>query len=151
VQVLGGNWDPYPIDMSFLPPVMTFSTIGLNQPGKIERGVRCEDCEKHLHQLHVCLPAKPGHTRLLYRMSLDFMDWLKHVPGIQKVFTHNKLAVFRNATPSDRLVPCAFHLGVRMEHTSLYDEVSSSVLTTRSQLLVGPHFVLRLPSHTACT
>jgi len=86
-EVLGGNWDPYPIDMSFLPPVMTFSTIGLNQPGKIERGVRCEDCEKHLHQLHVCLPAKPGHTRLLYRMSLDFMGWIQHVPGIQKVWT----------------------------------------------------------------
>eukprot|EP00976_Prorocentrum_cordatum_P010141 203298-Prorocentrum_minimum.AAC.2 len=39
---LAGNWDPYPIDMSFLPPVMTFSTIGLNQPGKIERGIQCQ-------------------------------------------------------------------------------------------------------------
>jgi len=101
-QVLGGNWDPYPIDMSFLPPVMTFSTIGLNQPGKIERGVRCEDCEKHLHQLHVCLPAKPGHTRLLYRMSLDFMGWIQHVPGIQKV----------------RACPCPPHRGLGRHSSS---------------------------------
>lgn len=83
---LSGNWDPYPIDMAFLPPVMTESKIGLNQPGKIERGVRCDECEKHLHQLHVCLPAKEGHTRLLYRMSLDFMGWVRFVPGIQRVW-----------------------------------------------------------------
>lgn len=83
---LAGNWDPYPIDMSFLPPVMTFSTIGLNQPGKIERGLQCKDCKKHLHQLHVNLPAKEGHTRLLYRMSLDFLGWARFIPGIQLVW-----------------------------------------------------------------
>mmetsp|Transcript_45722 Transcript_45722/g.76194 ORF Transcript_45722/g.76194 Transcript_45722/m.76194 type:complete len:536 (+) Transcript_45722:248-1855(+) len=83
LEKLGGNWDPYPIDMSFLPPVMTVSTIGLNQPGKIERGMRCEECSKHLHQLHVNLPAKEGRTRLLYRMSLDFLGWVRYVPGIQ--------------------------------------------------------------------
>jgi chlorophyllide a oxygenase len=81
-EKLGGNWDPYPIDMSFHPPCMTESKIGLNQPGKIERGLRCDECAKHLHQLHVCLPAKEGHTRLLYRMSLDFLDWVRFVPGI---------------------------------------------------------------------
>mmetsp|Transcript_32524 Transcript_32524/g.45104 ORF Transcript_32524/g.45104 Transcript_32524/m.45104 type:complete len:531 (-) Transcript_32524:231-1823(-) len=86
LEKFGGNWDPYPIDMSFLPPVMTISKIGLNQPGKIERGIRCEECKKHLHQLHVNLPAKEGHTRLLYRMSLDFMGWVRFVPGIQKVW-----------------------------------------------------------------
>lgn len=83
LSTLGGNWDPYPIDMTFHPPVMTESKIGLNQPGKIERGLRCDECSKHLHQLHVCLPAKEGHTRLLYRMSLDFMGWVRFVPGIQ--------------------------------------------------------------------
>lgn len=82
-EKLGGNWDPYPIDMSFHPPCMTESKIGLNQPGKIERGLRCDECKKHLHQMHVCLPAKEGHTRLLYRMSLDFLDWARYVPGIQ--------------------------------------------------------------------
>jgi len=86
LEKLGGNWDPYPIDMSFLPPVMTLSTIGLNQPGKIERGMRCGECEKHLHQLHVNLPAKEGRTRLLYRMSLDFLGWVRFVPGIQMLW-----------------------------------------------------------------
>lgn len=39
-QLLGGNWEPYPIDMSFQPPCGVLSTIGLAQPGKIQR-VRC--------------------------------------------------------------------------------------------------------------
>jgi chlorophyllide a oxygenase len=63
---------------------MVFSTIGLQQPGRIERGARAADCRNHLHQMHVCLPARQGHTRLLYRMSLDFMGWSKFVPGIQR-------------------------------------------------------------------
>ena len=36
-QLLGGNWEPYPIDMTFQPPCMVLSTIGLAQPGKILR------------------------------------------------------------------------------------------------------------------
>lgn len=36
-QLLGGNWEPYPIDMSFQPPCGVLSTIGLAQPGKIQR------------------------------------------------------------------------------------------------------------------
>ena len=79
-----GAWDPYPITMSFEPPCMVLSTIGLEQPGKVQRGVRADQCSRHLHQLHVCLPAKEGHTRLLYRMSLDFIPWARHLPGIQK-------------------------------------------------------------------
>lgn len=85
-KLLSGHWDPYPIHMSFQPPSMVLSTIGLAQPGKIMHGVRSEDCSNHLHQLHVCMPSKPGHTRLLYRMSLDFMQWLKHVPFIDRVW-----------------------------------------------------------------
>eukprot|EP01023_Acetabularia_acetabulum_P021428 TRINITY_DN2124_c1_g2_i2.p1 TRINITY_DN2124_c1_g2~~TRINITY_DN2124_c1_g2_i2.p1 ORF type:complete len:449 (-),score=55.41 TRINITY_DN2124_c1_g2_i2:314-1660(-) len=85
-EMLGGDWDPYPIDMSFQPPCMVLSTIGLAQPGKIMRGLKAQQCQRHLHQLHVCLPSKKGHTRLLYRMSLDFMGWLKYVPMIQKVW-----------------------------------------------------------------
>lgn len=34
-------------------------------------------------QLHVCLPAGRGRTRLLYVMSLDFLHWTKAIPGIQ--------------------------------------------------------------------
>ncbi|GAX84141.1 hypothetical protein CEUSTIGMA_g11564.t1 [Chlamydomonas eustigma] len=85
-RVLSGSWDPYPIDMAFLPPCMTLSVIGLEQPGKIERGLRSSQCKRHLHQLHVCLPSKKGHTRLLYRMSLDFMPWLRSVPLIDRVW-----------------------------------------------------------------
>lgn len=82
-EYLGGNWEPYPIDMTFQPPCCVQSTIGLAQPGKILRGQRADACKNHLHQLHVCLPSKPGHTRLLYRMSMDFMHWVKWVPFIQ--------------------------------------------------------------------
>ena len=83
-EYLGGNWEPYPIDMTFQPPCCVQSTIGLAQPGKILRGQRADACKNHLHQLHVCLPSKPGHTRLLYRMSMDFMQWVRWVPFIQK-------------------------------------------------------------------
>lgn len=83
-RMLGGNWEPYPIDMSFEPPCMVLSTIGLAQPGKIERGLRAEACKKHLHQLHVCLPAGVGRTRLLYRMSMDFLEWTRAVPFIDR-------------------------------------------------------------------
>ena len=82
-EYLGGNWEPYPIDMTFQPPCCVLSTIGLAQPGKILRGQRADSCKNHLHQLHVCLPSKAGHTRLLYRMSMDFMHWAIWVPGIQ--------------------------------------------------------------------
>ena len=68
-QLLGGHWEPYPIDMAFAPPCMVLSTIGLSQPGKIERGARAADCTNHLHQLHCCLPSTPGRTKLLYRYS----------------------------------------------------------------------------------
>lgn len=27
-RMLGGNWEPYPIDMAFEPPCMVLSTIG---------------------------------------------------------------------------------------------------------------------------
>ena len=33
-RLLGGNWDPYPIEMAFQPPCMTVSHIGLARPGK---------------------------------------------------------------------------------------------------------------------
>lgn len=85
-KMLAGNWDPYPINMSFQPPCATLSMIGLAQPGKIMRGVQAEQCSNHLHQLHVCMPSKKGHTRLLYRMSMDFMGWVRHVPGIQMLW-----------------------------------------------------------------
>lgn len=82
-KMLAGNWQPYPIDMGFNPPCMTESHIGLAKPGAIAAGQRAADCANHLHQVHICLPARPGHTRLLYRMSMDFMGWVRYVPGIK--------------------------------------------------------------------
>lgn len=87
-QILSGNWEPYPIDMSFEPPCMVLSTIGLARPGEVERGVRASTCDRHLHQLHVCLPSSEGRTTLLYRMSMDFMSWVQHVPGIQRFWSY---------------------------------------------------------------
>lgn len=87
-KLMGGNWDPYPIDMSFEPPCMVLSMIGLKQPGQIEAGAQASECDNHLHQLHVCLPSRKGHTRLLYRMHLDFMPWVKHVPFINKFWEY---------------------------------------------------------------
>ncbi|MEO0375781.1 MAG: Rieske 2Fe-2S domain-containing protein [Cyanobacteria bacterium P01_A01_bin.17] len=68
---LTGHWDPYPIEMSFEPPCYVISTIGL----------RGKTCGRHLHQLHCCLPAGQGKTRLLYQLSLDFYGWARFLPG----------------------------------------------------------------------
>ena len=68
---LAGHWDPYPIQMSFEPPCYVLSTIGL----------RGQSCGKHLNQLHCCLPAGKGRTRLLYRLALDFFGWASVIPG----------------------------------------------------------------------
>lgn len=87
-KMLSGNWEPYPIDMSFEAPCMVLSTIGLARPGQVERGVRASNCQNHLHQLHVCLPSNEGRTTLLYRMSMDFMGWAKHVPYIQYFWSY---------------------------------------------------------------
>lgn len=84
---LKGFWDPYPIDMEFHPPCMVLSTIGISKPGKLE-GSSTSSCSKHLHQLHVCLPSTRGNTRLLYRMSLDFLPILKHVPYIDYLWRY---------------------------------------------------------------
>lgn len=81
---LGGEWQPYPIDMTFQPPCMVLSQIGLVKPGQVEAETRASDCDRHLHQLHVCLPAKDGETRLLYRMSLDFAKFAKNLPFVSE-------------------------------------------------------------------
>eukprot|EP00244_Chara_vulgaris_P009348 TRINITY_DN395_c0_g1_i2.p1 TRINITY_DN395_c0_g1~~TRINITY_DN395_c0_g1_i2.p1 ORF type:complete len:465 (+),score=71.95 TRINITY_DN395_c0_g1_i2:56-1396(+) len=86
-SALRGHWEPYPIDMEFRPPCMVLSSIGLAKPGKLE-GTNANDCEKHLHQLHVCVPSSRGRTRLLYRMSLDFAGWAKYVPYVDLLWQH---------------------------------------------------------------
>jgi hypothetical protein len=79
LAALAGTWDPYPIAMEFKPPCMVLSTIGFGGVGKI--GVTdVNACPLHLHQLHVCMPASRGKTRLLYRMGLDWWPFMKHIP-----------------------------------------------------------------------
>jgi len=88
-----GSWNPYPIDMAFEPPCCAVSHIGLAQAGAAGSGAsfvpgsRAADCPKHLHQLHVCIPSRPGRTRLLYRMALDFASWAQLVPGMHLVWS----------------------------------------------------------------
>jgi hypothetical protein len=84
---LQGYWDPYPIDMEFRPPCMVLSTIGISKPGKLE-GKSTQQCSTHLHQLHICLPSSRSKTRLLYRMSLDFAPWIKHIPFMHLLWSH---------------------------------------------------------------
>ncbi|PWZ39108.1 Chlorophyllide a oxygenase, chloroplastic [Zea mays] len=84
---LQGYWDPFLIDMEFRPPCMVLSTIGISKPGKLE-GKSTQQCSRHLHQLHVCLPSSRNKTRLIYRMSLDFAPWLKHVPLMHLLWSH---------------------------------------------------------------
>ena len=81
---------------------------GLAQPGKIERGARASGCRNHLHQLHVCLPAGPGRSRLLYRMSMDFLQWTKHVPFIQLFWANiaKQVSLAENRSCSGALSAC---------------------------------------------
>lgn len=79
---------------------MARHNAGLAQPGKIERGLRAEACKKHLHQLHVCLPAGTGRTRLLYRMSMDFLEWTTAVPFIDRFW-----ASIANQVPTQTRCP----------------------------------------------
>ncbi|XRB10885.1 chlorophyllide a oxygenase [Pseudoscourfieldia marina] len=84
--IVSGAWDPYPIDMQFVEPCFVISTIGLAAPGDIRRGVKAEDCDKHLRQVHACVPASEGKTRLLYLMHLDFWPWMKNLPLMEELW-----------------------------------------------------------------
>ena len=74
------------------------------------RGVRAAHCENHLHQLHVCLPAGPGRTRLLYRMSMDFLAWTRHVPLIKRFWAsiagQVRLPCQARLQPAAAALPC---------------------------------------------
>lgn len=79
---LSGRWDPYPIDMRFEPPCLVQSLISVDKPGASGGGAKFTNngANRHVHQVHACLPSDEGKTRLLYRLSLDFAHWLRHVP-----------------------------------------------------------------------
>lgn len=66
-RLLGGNWDPYPIDMSFNPPCCTLSHIGLARPGKLPEGTvrgACLGAPPASRALHAT-PAAPSAWREL--------------------------------------------------------------------------------------
>jgi hypothetical protein len=52
-RMLSGRWDPYPISMTFEPPCMTISIIGLTQPGSI---AAVSLCGRDLVEGDVCMP-----------------------------------------------------------------------------------------------
>lgn len=87
-KMLSGHWDPYPIDMAFDIPCMVNSKIGLVQVGKAAINLQADQCQNHLHQLHVCIPSGRGRTRLLYRMSLDMdsLHWTRGMPGVNMLW-----------------------------------------------------------------
>ncbi len=57
----------------------------LAEPGYLVDNITSA-CWSPSPQVHVCMPSKKGHTRLLYRMSMDFIPWLRHVPYIDRVW-----------------------------------------------------------------
>ena len=60
------GYDPVPESVLFKPSCVIASTIALRPRMGGGGGMRVE-------QLHVCLPAKPGVTRVMFRMSFDFV------------------------------------------------------------------------------
>jgi chlorophyllide a oxygenase len=105
-EALGGAWDPYPIDMCYAPPAATLSLIAMRAPGAVARSEKTPTSSppssstsaasspaaasaassRHLHQMHVVLPAGPGRVRLLYRMCLDFWPWASKIPLVAELW-----------------------------------------------------------------
>ena len=68
-RLLRGSWVPVPSGVEFVPSCVLTSTLNLRAQNQARKG----DGDRNVHQVHACLPSKPGHTRLLYRMSFDFL------------------------------------------------------------------------------
>lgn len=67
-KLLRIGYDPVPQSVVFKPSCVISSAIGL----KSRIGVG-DETSMQVEQLHVCLPAKPGLTRVLFRMAFDFV------------------------------------------------------------------------------
>lgn len=61
-RMLGGNWEPYPIDMAFEPPCMVLSTIGALPPAPREPGARrrCVGVCRDVLECGCCSARFPG-------------------------------------------------------------------------------------------
>lgn len=89
VSLIKSNWYLHPKDLSFIPPCTLLSTIGISQlnPIKGMTAITHTPIEYCLKQFYVCLPMKKTSTRILYRMSLNFMPWGNEVPFINSLWT----------------------------------------------------------------
>ena len=67
-KLLRIGYEPVPQSVVFKPSCVISSTIGLKS--RIGGG---DGASMRVEQLHVCLPAKPGLTRVLFRMAFDFV------------------------------------------------------------------------------
>jgi len=77
-RVVRGSWEPVPAEVEqdeHLPCIIT-SQLGLARAGgrQVAEGFCDWDgCARHAHQTHICLPSRPGRTRVLYRLAIDFV------------------------------------------------------------------------------
>lgn len=92
--ILRGLRTPVPRRVSFLPGCILDSTIGLEGGGG----------DWNIHQMHVVLPARPGTSRVLFRLSTDFVvlpDVARSIGGqvwrnLAEMVLHEQLEQVRN-------------------------------------------------------
>ena len=67
-RMLGGNWEPYPIDMAFEPPCMVLSTIGALPPAR-EPGARrrCVGVCRDVLECGVAAHVSPANRTICVR------------------------------------------------------------------------------------
>jgi len=82
-KLFGGTWYLYPVALSFIPPCTILSTIGLSQlcwKNKTVSGLNHMKEGYRVKQVFICTPAGKNASRLLYRMSVDFIPWGSDLP-----------------------------------------------------------------------
>lgn len=156
----GGVWDPYPIDHGFQPPCIVLSNSGVKKKGEIgaPSGTGAEGCSRHFHQLHICLPTKPGHLRLLYRLHSDFLGFTKYIPRMDRVWEkrarvpvmedfvvmqgqqvnidrHGARAAFAHPCEYDRLsfLYRKWRDSIEIEEASLMDQIDNATKTLHAR------------------
>lgn len=75
------------VEIVFQPPCVVLSTVSLSESNDLDHGLRPEEAKRQLHQVHVCLPSKPGFTRLLVRLSLNFAPLAAQLPGLDRLWS----------------------------------------------------------------
>ena len=65
-KALRWGWRPVPNEIKFVPSSALVSSIDIQR-------MYGDSIPRRVHQVHVCLPSRPGKTRVLFRMALDFL------------------------------------------------------------------------------